>query len=318
MTYIEQPILLTGAAGFIGSNLLRKLIKKKYLVHIIISKNSDLWRIKELKNKFILHHTDLENEKEIEKIIKKIKPKTIFHLAAHGAYSFQKNIKRIKKVNFDSTINLVENCKLYGFSKFINTGSSSEYGFRNNKMSEIDLVTPNSDYATFKSAASIYCQYQALYNKLPIVTLRPFHVYGPYEDRKRLIPTLLNYLANNLNPKLVSPKISRDLIYIDDVIDIYIMTCNNSRANGEIINLASGKNTPLKKIFSVIKKETKSKVKPIWNSMEKRDWDQEYWVADIQKLKKIYTNKKLISFDLGIKKFYSWYKKNKKYYNVNS
>ena len=65
-------------------------------------------------------------------------------------------------------------------------------------------------------------------------------------------------------------------------------------------------------------KETKSKVKPIWNSMEKRDWDQEYWVADIQKLKKIYTNKKLISFDLGIKKFYSWYKKNKKYYNVNS
>ena len=185
-------------------------------------------------------------------------------------------------------------------------------------MSETDLVKPNSNYAIFKSASSIYCQYQASINKLPIVTLRPFHVYGPYEDPSRLIPSLIKTLANDLNPKLVSPNISRDLIYIDDVIDIYINSCHNSKVNGEIINIASGKNTKLRKIFSLVKKETKSKIRPIWNSMEKRDWDQEYWVADIQKFKKIYNNKKLTPLESGIKKFYSWYKKNKKYYNAES
>ena len=94
MSVIDQPILITGAAGFIGSNLLRKLIKKNYHVHVLLSKNSNLWRIKELKKHSSFHFVDLEKESEIEKIIKKIKPKTIFHLAAHGAYSYQKNKKK--------------------------------------------------------------------------------------------------------------------------------------------------------------------------------------------------------------------------------
>lgn len=316
MSVIDQPILITGAAGFIGSNLLRKLIKKNYHVHVLLSKNSNLWRIKQLKKNSSFHFVDLEKEIEIEKIIKKIKPKTIFHLAAHGAYSYQKNKKKIKKVNFDATVSLIENCKIFGFTKFINTGSSSEYGFRNNKMAEKDMVSPNSDYAVYKSLSSIYCQYEAIINKLPIVTLRPFHVYGPFEDQNRLIPTLIRNLHNNLVPKLVSPNISRDLIYIDDVIDVYINSCNNNKINGEIINLASGRNIKLSKIFEVIKKEIKSDIKPTWNSMKNRDWDQEYWVADIQKFKKLYNNKKLISLDTGIMKFYSWYKKNYKYYNA--
>ena len=211
-----------------------------------------------------------------------------------------KKIKKNKKVNFDATVSLIENCKIFGFTKFINTGSSSEYGFRNNKMTEKDMVSPNSDYAVYKSVSSIYCQYEAIINKLPIVTLRPFHVYGPFEDQNRLIPTLIRNLHNNLVPKLVSPNISRDLIYIDDVIDVYINSCNNNKINGEIINLASGRNIKLSKIFEVIKKELNPILKPTWNSMKNRDWDQEYWVADIQKFKKLYNNKKLISLDTGL------------------
>ena len=151
MSVIDQPILITGAAGFIGSNLLRKLIKKNYHVHVLLSKNSNLWRIKQLKKNSSFHFVDLEKEIEIEKIIKKIKPKTIFHLAAHGAYSYQKNKIKIKKVNFDATVSLIENCKIFGFTKFINIGSSSEYGFRNKKWTEKDMVSPNSDYAVYKS-----------------------------------------------------------------------------------------------------------------------------------------------------------------------
>jgi len=314
MKKIKEPILITGAGGFIGSNLLRKLIKEKYKVNIFINKKTNLWRIKDLLKSSKLYYVDLLNNREISNLIKKIKPKTIFHLAAYGAYPFQNDLNTIKKINLDVTINLVQNCKKFGFHKFINTGSSSEYGFKNKKMAENNILTPNSHYAVFKSAATLFCKYEAISNNLPITTLRPFHVYGPYEEPSRLIPTLINQLSNNIIPKLVSPQISRDMIYIDDIIDYYLLSCNNDKVNGEIINIGLGKKTNIKKIYFIIKKYLNSDIKPKWNTMADRKWDQRIWLADTRKCNKIFSKKKNIEIDKGIKKFIKWYEENKKIY----
>jgi len=314
MKKIKEPILITGAGGFIGSNLLRRLIKEKYKVNIFINKKTNLWRIKDLLKSSKLHYINLLNTREVSILIKKIKPKTIFHLAAYGAYPFQNNINTIKKINLDVTVNLIQNCKKYGFKKFINTGSSSEYGFKNKKMSENNLLVPNSHYAVFKSAATLFCEYEAISNRLPITTLRPFHAYGPYEEPSRLIPTLINQLSNNIIPKLVSPNISRDMIYIDDVIDYYILSCNNNKVDGKIINIGSGKNTKIRKIYSTITKYLKSDIKPKWNTMKNRKWDQNIWLADVKKCKAIFLKKDNIDVDTGIKRLIKWYIENKNIY----
>ena len=85
-------------------------------------------------------------------------------------------------------------------------------------MKETDLLEPNSYYAIFKAATTLFCHYESISKKLPIITVRPFHVYGPYEDKTRFIPVLVNHLLQKKCPPLADPEISRDLIYIDDAM----------------------------------------------------------------------------------------------------
>ena len=90
-------------------------------------------------------------------------------------------------------------------------------------MSENDVLVPNSYYSVFKSSATLLCQYESIANNLSITTIRPFHVYGPYEEPTRLI-TYINSstLINNKKSKLVSPKISRDL-FLSMMINFYLL-----------------------------------------------------------------------------------------------
>ena len=219
---MKHPILITGAAGFIGANLARHFISKGFKINIIIKKSSNTWRLSDILNKINIHYADINDKKKIREIIRLVKPKTIFHLATHGAYSDQNNLDKIKNSILDSTYYLINECKKYKFNIFINTGSSSEYGFKNNKMKENHVLVPNSYYSVFKSSSTLFCQYESFKTNTQIVTIRPFHVYGPFERDNRLIPVLIKNMLKNKKIKLVSPKITRDMIYIDDVVDFYI------------------------------------------------------------------------------------------------
>ena len=278
---MKYPILITGAAGFVGSNLVRYFVSQGIKIHIIIKKNSNLWRLKGVMNKIHVHYSDLNNKTNIKRIIKKIKPKTIFHLATNGAYSDQNNLIKIKESIFDSTFNLINECKKYKFNIFINTGSSSEYGFKKKKMKESDVLVPNSYYSAFKSSVSLYCQFESINSNIQIITVRPFHVYGPFERPTRLIPVLIKKMLSNKKISLVSPKISRDLIHVDDLIRFYIKIANKKNLIGQIFNLGSGKRYTIKDIYNSLKKLTGYKKKNLWNSMKNRSWDQTIWYSDM-------------------------------------
>tara|TARA_B100000963_G_scaffold343408_1_gene345195 strand:+ start:2304 stop:3254 length:951 start_codon:yes stop_codon:yes gene_type:complete len=307
---LSQPILLTGSTGFIGSNLLRYLINNKINVSIIIRKKSNLDRISDLiDSKFLnIFYADLTEKRKIYKIIKKIKPKTIFHLATYGAYSFQSKRDLIKKNIIEGSLNLLDSCVEEGFDSFINTGSNSEYGFKDKAMSEKDLLEPNSYYSNFKATITNYCSFIAKKNKLNIVTVRPFHVYGPFEDNRRLIPNLINSLLIDKDIKMVSPKISRDLIYIDDVIELYLIIATSKVAFGKIYNMGTGIQTNMLEIFSIAKKLCNSNSNALWNQMQQRQWDQDIWLADMSLVKKELGWTYSHSFEQGIAKTIDWYR----------
>jgi len=305
---VSQPVLITGATGFVGANLVRFFISKGLKINIIIRKSSNIWRIKDIIHKANIFYVDLRDKNKLKKIIKKIKPKSIFHLATYGAYSYQNDLDRIKSTVLNGTINLLNECKKFKFNIFINSGSSSEYGFKKNKMSENNLLEPNSYYAVFKSAATLFCQYEALANKLPIVTVRPFHVYGQFEEPSRLIPTLIRNLLNNKNSKLVSPNIARDMIFIDDVIDLYLLIASRPRIKGDIFNIGSGKQRVIAEIYSELCNITKVNIKPVWKTMKDRSWDQTNWTADMSSVKKIFRWKPKNSFKMGLTKTVDWHR----------
>jgi len=305
---LKQPILITGATGFIGSNLTRYFVKKGVKINIIIKRTSNIWRLKDILTNLNIFYADISDKKKIKNIIKKIKPKTIFHLAAHGAYPDQNDLEKIKRSILDSTFNLVSECKKYKYETFINTGSSSEYGFKDKSMSESDILKANSYYSVFKSSSTLYCQYESINSDKHITTIRPFHVYGPFERKSRLIPTLIKNMINKKKIKLVSPNISRDLVYIDDVIDFYLKVAKQKNFRGEIFNLGSGKKTLIKEVYNILKKINNYTIKNKWKSMKNRDWDQTIWYSNNSYVKKKMNWKPKISLKNGLNKTVNWYK----------
>ena len=306
---MKYPILITGAAGFIGSNLTRYFVSQGIKVNIIIKRSSNTWRLNDIIKKTNVHYADVSDINKIKKIIKKIKPKTIYHLATHGGYSDQNDLEKIKKSILDATYNLINECKKYRFNIFINTGSSSEYGFKNKAMKESDILVPNSYYSVFKGSSSLYCQYESLKSNIQIVTIRPFHVYGPYERGNRLIPSLIKNMLSDKKVKLVSPKVSRDMVYISDVVNFYIMIANKKNLKGEIFNLGSGKKTTIKEIYNLLKKITNYKVKNYWGSMKNRYWDQSIWYSDNSYVKNKLNWRPEVSLKKGLANTVNWYKK---------
>ena len=109
---------------------------------------------------------------------------------------------------------------------------------------------------------------------------------------------------------MVDPKISRDLIYIDDVVDFYFKLIGSRIPYGDIFNLGSGKSYTIEEIFNKVKKLTKSSVIPEWSTMKNRSWDQENWVSSMEKAKKLLKYKTKISLESGLKSTINWIKKN--------
>jgi len=246
-----KKFLITGASGFIGSVILRKLLEQNQIVHLILRKNSKTWRINELLDKVTVHYSDLSDLKELTRIVEKIKPNVIYHLATNGAYSYQKKADDIIKTNILGTWNLLQASENIPYELFVNTGSSSEYGFKNYAMRETDLVEPASYYAVTKCAQTLLCSHIAKQEKKPIVTIRPFSVYGPYEEPKRFFPTLMNALYFKKSMNLVDPETARDQIYVDDIAEAYLKIEELKKNPGEYFNIGTGVQSTIKDVVDI-------------------------------------------------------------------
>ncbi|EKE14754.1 MAG: NAD-dependent epimerase/dehydratase [uncultured bacterium] len=312
---MKKRYLLTGSSGFIGSVLLRKLLKNnKNDVYLILRKKSNTWRINDLLDKTTIFYSDLSDKLELTKIVKKIKPNIIFHLATNGAYSYQKNADQIIHTNILGTWNLLQACNSVNYELFVNTGSSSEYGFKKFAMRETDILEPASYYAVTKCAQTLLCSHIARQEKKTIVTIRPFAVYGPYEESKRFVPTLMNALFSNKKMNLVSPTTARDFIYIDDVADAYLKINELKNNPGEYFNIGTGIQSTIKNFVDISIKITGKNIKLVWGSLENRNWDTDNWVADISKAKRLLNWVPKTNLEQGIKLTWSWFQKNQQFY----
>lgn len=304
---------MAGGAGFIGANIVRRLLRDKYAVHVFLQKKFDLWRLNDVCNKIFLHWGDILDYKWVERRFETIKPSYILNLAQYGGYPFQKDVKTIFNVNVYGTLNLLEAAEKVGFEKFIHTGSSSEYGSKTEAMSETDRIEPNTVYGVSKATATLYCAHRGREGKLPVVVLRLFSVYGPWEEPTRLIPTVIRKSLAGESLQLSSPSTVRDFVHTEDIERAYILAMHKDGINGEIINVCSGKQQNLSRVANIIKEVTRSKSEVIWSAYENRSFDGNVWVGKPNLAKNKLGWRAEIDFEDGIKKTVSWFKK---YYKI--
>jgi dolichol-phosphate mannosyltransferase len=277
--------LVTGASGFVGANLARRLLRDGHEVHLLLRHAQIPWRLTEIQAEVHRHSVDLEDRDAVAAAVAAIRPERVFHLAAYGAYSSQSDIHRMVQTNIAGTVNLVEACLVSGCAVIVNTGSSSEYGFADHAPAETERVEPNSHYAVTKVAATQYCRYTARQRDLHLPTLRLYSVYGPYEEPSRLMPTLIARGLRGELPPLVDPTIARDYVYIDDVCDAYLLAATRpSSEPGAIYNVGTGVQTSLAELVTLSRAILPITVVPVWGSMPNRQWDTTVWVADSRKI----------------------------------
>ena len=259
--WIKKKVLITGAAGFIGANLTRELIKLGADVHVLIKKTSNKWRLKEIAPHIKEYYCDLSNQKEIKKLVEKIKPKVIYHLATYGGRPFQQDINKVFKTNIEGTENLLNALLPLEYESFINTGTSSEYGIKNTFMKETDILEPITLYAATKASVTLLCQTFAKIHNKPIITLRLFSVYGYWEPPKRLISTINLCSLSGKTLKLTSGKEKHDFVFIEDVVGAYLKAAQQQNISGQIFNIGSGKQYSNDQVVTKTNKIFKNKLK---------------------------------------------------------
>jgi dolichol-phosphate mannosyltransferase len=274
---VAKRVLVSGAASFIGANLARRLVRDGHDVVLLARPGSLLWRLDDLDAP--VEAVDLSDQAAVRAIVRQSAPEWIFHLAAHGSFSTQRDAELMVRTNVLGTMILANCAAEAGCSSFVHAGSSSDYGFKDHAPSETETIEPNSDYAVTKAAATLYCAYAARRSGIRAVTLRLYSVYGPFEEPTRLIPQLLIHAGRKELPPLVDPRIGRDFVYVDDVVDAFLAAAAGGEP-GAVYNVGTGRQTNLADVVAVAREHFGIAAEPAWGSMPSRSWDTTVWRSD--------------------------------------
>jgi len=310
-------IIVTGAAGFIGSHVCEHFIKHGHCV--IGVDNFDefypvefkLWNLIELRksNRFFFFKTDIRDKDEIDKILNEHKVEAVIHLAAKaGVRPSIESIEAYYDVNVNGTISLLESMRKNNIKKMLFASSSSIYG-NNSKVpfAETDPVdTPISPYASTKKSGELLCHvYHHLYN-FNITCLRFFTVYGP-RQRPDLAIHKFTRLINEGKPIPFygDGTTARDYTYVEDIIEG--IHCALRHMKGfQVFNLGESNTITLDKLVKTI--ENNLNKTAILNRQPMQPGDVTKTFADISKAKSQIGYNPKMDFDAGIKEFISWYK----------
>jgi len=254
---MNKRALVTGSSGFIGSHLVARLKKEGFEV------------IK-------IPHNNLKSIHYLRGYMEAINPQYIFHFAAYGNMSHQKDENEMVQANYINTYNLLQATKRLPYVLFVNCSTSSVYGRTYRKMKEIHRLKPDTLYAATKAGAEYLCRYfRKNYHKV-IVNIRPFSVYGPGEADFRFIPTLIKNDDKNIASEVING--NHDWIYIDDFINGVMKIVENSGfLPHRTFNIGTGRMTSNEQVAKMITKDYNL-------SPEVKIQDSEMWVADTERI----------------------------------
>jgi dolichol-phosphate mannosyltransferase len=304
---LPGPIVVFGAGGFIGANLIRTLLAVREDCYAITHQVHVPWRLVELPARNVLH-ADLTLPASLTSLFERHPCKTIFHFAAVGTYARQEDADLIYQTNFVGLVNLLEIASVKGFAALVHAGSSWEHGRNCTAPREDAQVVPDSHYAVSQVSSACLLRYYGVVKKLPVIHLRLDSVYGPFDEPERLIPTLLAHGAKGAYPHLAEPELAHDFLYVDDAVAAAVAAASQgvARLPGGSIDIASGTKTARKDVVRTLRTVCDIKEEPVWGSTPDPAWDRKDGYGDPALAEQILGWKARTSLAEGLRRTLAW------------
>ena len=301
---MRKIALVTGGAGFVGSNLVQRLLDQNWMVlsydnflngkrEFLTPDNSNL---KILKG-------DIRDRDKLKSIMDKFHPQVVFHLAAlHFIPYCNSNPYETILVNVAGTESVLEACENSSVKKFIYASTAAVYGISDKANLELDFPKPMDIYGITKNCGEhlVHLFYEK--TNIPSVAARLFNIYGPHETNPHIIPEILNQV--NLDKKVylgnLAPK--RDYIYVGDVVKALMMIENNFHTGFDVFNVGTGKEYSVKELVEIIGGLLNEDISIEVDKNRVRQQERMHLVADVQKIKNVIGWESEESIETGLQK----------------
>jgi nucleoside-diphosphate-sugar epimerase len=241
----DVPVLVTGATGFIGPHLVRRLVAAG--ARVACTLESEAQR-RDLPAAAAGHVADLRDDQAVGPAIRAVRPAFVFHLAAVGVTEFGVDPITAVQVNVAGTLNLLRALEGTGYRRFLFVGTSHEYGDGPSPFREEQTPAPTNVYAASKSAAWLFCQMYQRVRGWPVAGVRPFGAYGPGQRPPAFLPALIQAALRGQDFDMTGGEQVRDLVYVEDVVEGMIRAAVAEGVEGQIFNLCSGKGISLAEV----------------------------------------------------------------------
>ncbi len=306
-----QKLLVTGGAGFIGSEFVRQGIKRGYTIAVIdkLSYAGDIARLKEVQRNITFHRLDVTDRKFLEAVFKKEKPDAVVHWAAESHVDRSiADASPFLDTNIKGTQILLDIAIKHGINKFINISTDEVYGDlgEDGRFFETTPLNPSSPYSVSKAAADMLGRaYHRTYS-LPVITVRPSNNYGPWQYPEKLIPVIIMKALNNKKvPVYAKGENVREWLFVSDCAEAVFEILEKGET-GEIYNVGSGEE---KRNIEVVKTILQILDKPedLIEFVKDRPGHDFRYSLNSHKISEQIGWKIKVHFPEGIKKTVTWY-----------
>jgi len=315
---LSLKILVTGGAGFIGSEFVRQAVSSGYKVIVAdkLTYAGDPARLKEVEGEYKFYKADICDKKSIESIFKKENPDAVVHFAAetHVDRSIQDTTPFIE-TNIKGTQVLLDVARKYKIKKFIHISTEEVYGeIAKGKFTEDSLLRPNSPYAASKAAADLLIRSYIRTYGFPAIIVRPSNNYGPWQYPEKLIPlAIMKALRGQKIPVYSKGENIREWLYVSDCANAILLILEKGRT-GEIYNVGSGQE---KRNIDVVKRILKILGKPqgLIEFVKDRPGHDFRYSLNSSEIKKELGWQAKVKFENGLENTVNWYLENESWIN---
>ena len=309
---VGARVLITGATGFIGSHLTRRLVEHGAQVHALTSTVSSIYpvRLVDVRDRITLHGGNLNDSGAMASLVEHADPKVVFHLGAytHVGKSWER-VDECIQTNVHGSVNLLQALARSNYERFVYTSTSEVYGGIAVPFREDAAVDPSSPYSVSKYSGELFCSMLHKGKSWPIVVVRPFNAYGPAQSPDRIIPEIIVKALRKERLAMTQGRQTREFNYVEDLVDGFIRAATVAGIEGEVFNIGGGEEVSMRDLAQTILELMGDPISPEFGALPDRPTEIWSMRSDVTKARSRLGLLPFRPLREGLEETISWYRR---------